>query len=296
MADGNKEHRTDAKWQDTFPDWSKHSIVIPLEVLARTDISAGAKLMYGLARYLSWRNGNGDAEVSVQDAADMIGAPKRSAERYIAELRGPEVGLLTSKRRGLGLTNAYTVHPPTQNRGDGYANMAEPEGTDLADPHACASKDLQTKGINRKAIKTLAPAARERVPKLQRIDGRDLAMDALSEETNADQGARGSELAGALQGRGNLFGIRQMFWEDCCDRFGEEAMLDATSEEFETALANSVRFRAAAYRQVMNGAMLTPTALRKWWRDAPKLAQQGGTSWDDYIKHGPKERTHDNHS
>lgn len=47
----------------------------------------------------------------------------------------------------------------------------------------------------------------------------------------------------------------------------------------DVALAGEIRAQAARYRRVMPGAMLTPTALAKWWTDLPGLDRPRVTGW-----------------
>jgi DNA-binding transcriptional ArsR family regulator len=242
------------KWQDTYPDWARHEVRIPLSLLADPDLSVSAKVAYGLACYLSWRNGNGEAEVSVEDAAAMLGVPKRTLERAIAELR--KAGLIESKRRGLGLTNAYIVHPPDrQNEGNGYANMADQETSDLADPRAHASKDVERKAIeNRRAVS--APTAKTEAAGRKR----DTAFDAMAAVTNSDP---------QLEGGGIAKAVNALRKHDAYVAFKEQHGKD----EADAMLAAAITVRAEQYRQVFPTMALTPSALVRHWKRVQ--AEQG---------------------
>jgi hypothetical protein len=108
-------------------------------------------------------------------------------------------------------------------------------------------------------------------PKLVRVNGRDLAFDTLASVTNIDpSGPNGRTIAMALNGTRAAPGIREQF-------AAENRVLEAgPSEMFEQQLADAIQRRATAYRQRMRGALLTPTALAKWWTDLPNMNRGGG--------------------
>jgi hypothetical protein len=79
---------------------------IPNLVLRRSDLQPGAKLTYMVLLSYAWQK---DHAYPGQDrlAADM-GVTERSIRTYLKELQ--ESGLITIRRRGLGMTNVYVVH------------------------------------------------------------------------------------------------------------------------------------------------------------------------------------------
>lgn len=115
-----------------------------------------------------------------------------------------------------------------------------------------------------------APAA---APKLTRVDGRDVAFDALAEECHVDVGGnRAKEVATALFGAKGRLGIRTLFAREPRP-LGAGPLVEGS--EFEFVLAERIREQAQRYRDAMPGAILTPLALAKWWTDlAPG---RGGT-------------------
>ena len=79
---------------------------IPNLVLRRSDLQPGAKLTYMVLLSYAWQQ---DHAYPGQDrlAADM-GVSERSVITYLKQLQ--ETGLITIRRRGLGLTNVYVLH------------------------------------------------------------------------------------------------------------------------------------------------------------------------------------------
>jgi hypothetical protein len=79
---------------------------IPNLVLRRSDLQPGAKLTYMVLLSYAWQQ---DHAYPGQDrlAVDM-GVTERSVRTYLKELQ--ESGLITIRRRGLGLTNVYILH------------------------------------------------------------------------------------------------------------------------------------------------------------------------------------------
>lgn len=87
---GGREKGRPRQWN---PD---HFAPVPLPILKLADVSAGAKLLYGLLRYHAGHNG--EAWPSFTKLAAELGCTRRQVARYVVELR----------RRGLVLT----VHVP----------------------------------------------------------------------------------------------------------------------------------------------------------------------------------------
>lgn len=78
---------------------------VPNVILRHPTLSPGAKLTYAMLLSYAWQN---DYCFPGQERlATDIGTGKRSIVKYIQELES--VGYLTTKRRGLGKTNIYTI-------------------------------------------------------------------------------------------------------------------------------------------------------------------------------------------
>lgn len=80
--------------------------MLPNAILRRPDLTPGAKLAYmGLLSY-AWQ---ADSCFPGQDRlADDLGISARSVWSYLKQLE--ECGLISIRRRGLGMTNLYVIH------------------------------------------------------------------------------------------------------------------------------------------------------------------------------------------
>jgi predicted transcriptional regulator len=130
--------------------------------------------------------------------------------------------------------------------------------------------------LNQAEVEGLRPSTskgvslRDRPPKLERVDGRDLAFDALAAICGiADGSPRLREVATALNGTRGRPGIREQFWREVVDRYA----VTRAGESFERLLADAIRDRARLWTKKMPGATLTPPALAKWWTDLPGLPE-----------------------
>lgn len=119
-------------------------------------------------------------------------------------------------------------------------------------------------------------------PPVYIVDSQNLGWNALADECGIkrnDPNRRG-ELSAALNGAKGTVGIRALAWREVVDREGtslSEAVVGEYPERFENFLALMIARRAGQYRQGMPpGAMLTPTALAKWWFSLETMAETSG--------------------
>ncbi len=98
---------------------------IPNGILRRADLQPGAKLTYMVLLSYAWQK---DHAYPGQDrlAADM-GVSERSVITYLKQLQ--ERGLVTVRRRGLGLTNVYVLHRISRG-----ANISDQAGSEKFAP------------------------------------------------------------------------------------------------------------------------------------------------------------------
>lgn len=104
---------------------------------------------------------------------------------------------------------------------------------------------------------------------------RNVPIDVLAEVCGVKQRSpQMKQVVTAMNGpSGDRSGIRHLFWHELCEwaaAHGETSRLATLYDEperFAEVLADGIRKKAARYMQTMHGAMLTPTALRKWWLD-----------------------------
>jgi DNA-binding transcriptional MocR family regulator len=93
-----------------------HAMTVDLEL---TD---GAYRLYALIERCAWKTGS--TNVSQDTLADALGVSKDTIQRRLGELI--EVGLITSERRGRGMTNLLSLAPVDE--------VYEPEVSDLPAP------------------------------------------------------------------------------------------------------------------------------------------------------------------
>lgn len=116
-------------------------------------------------------------------------------------------------------------------------------------------------------------------PTAVRVQGRDLVYDAVAVACGIQKGSpRAKGIPAALNGDD---GIRAQAWREVQDTIGQDRP-SVEPEAYERWLAREVEVRAALYRQKMPGAMLTPSALKKWWLDLPSMGtpSKHGTAED----------------
>jgi biotin operon repressor len=115
---------------------------IPNLVLRRSDLQPGAKLTYMVLLSYAWQQ---DHAYPGQDrlAADM-GVSERSVITYLKQLQ--ETGLITIRRRGLGLTNVYVLHRlATRSEKSALPEVQEPTPLEVQDlrPKKTQEKNTQ---------------------------------------------------------------------------------------------------------------------------------------------------------
>ena len=89
---------------------------IPNQVLRRSDLQPGAKLTYMVLLSYAWQKNH--AYPGQDSLARDMGVSERSVITYLKQLQ--DSGLITVRRRGLGLTNVYILHrlPRSENFAD----------------------------------------------------------------------------------------------------------------------------------------------------------------------------------
>jgi len=133
------------------------------------------------------------------------------------------------------------------------------------------------------------------VPKAVLVNGRNLPMDALAKVCRVEQRSqRYREVVAAVNGTRGKPGIREQCWRDLRTHSRmvmreNEVMFESddgrrwvfTPERFEEAVAASIERMAQLYLRKLPGALLTPSALAKWWADLPGMdVPGGGTPFD----------------
>lgn len=98
--------------------------IIPNVVLLDRRLSLGARMLYGVLKSYAWHH---DAVWPGQErVADELGISVRSLREYGREL--VDVGLVTIRRRGRGMTNVYSINDPKL-RGADFADQGHVPGS-----------------------------------------------------------------------------------------------------------------------------------------------------------------------
>lgn len=250
---------------------------IPNGVLRRKGLSGNAKALYAIILDIVLFR---DDEPDLPELGALLGGGEKTARTAIREL--VDADLAESKRRGRGLPNAYVLLEPAG------ASENGPQGRSRTAPEA----DPRARDRLSEVKHTDADASVPATPKLAKIGGRNLGLDALCEECGIDpSGNRVGQAVAALNGRkasGIERGIRELVWRTLAQRFRLEAgaLSMEQREKFEGVVADEVREKARLYRQVMKGATLTPTALARWWTDLALQASADGRGMtpDDIMR------------
>lgn len=249
---------------------------IPNGVLRHPGLSGNAKALYAIMLDIVLFRRD---EPDLPALGRLVGGGEKTARAAIRELQ--DEGLLEQRRRGRGQTNAYLLLEPADGPQDD--DQERPRGPFKGEPRTAPGADLSRARVQPPGTKTAAsPAAQPSAapPRLVKIDGQNLGLNALCDICGIDpSGNRVGQAVAALNGSakaGLEFGIRELVWRSLVERHGitADGMTPAERERFEQVVADEVREKAALYRRVMRDAVLTPTALARWWTDL-RLAANG---------------------
>lgn len=247
--------------------WSQHgSFSIIPEWLLDSDISDRSIRLYAvLGRYA---DSTGQALPGRKVLADRMRCALSTLDQSLAELRNVGALSWSEGRRNDGgrASNEYVLHP-TPYRPTGHP----PTGPSVRAPTG-PSVSQERDPVRTRVGETASP------PRVAKIDGQNVAFDALCEVANVNpqNRRRASEAAGALRE------IRGYVWDDL-DEDQRVLCLDSP-ESFERRLAATIRDRARRYADAMDGARLTPSALAKWWHDVVNArSRPGRVTADDFA-------------
>lgn len=259
----------------------------------------GAKRTTALAVYLSLTEAanraggaaaRGGFSASRKEIAGAAGISVDTLDRYVADL--VKIGLVEARRRaveGVNLPNTWVLLDP----------LPVPPVAARVRPGGSRTGAAQgPKKRTREEGEPTAPARGgadgggpdpERPPSVVYVDGRNLALDALADECGLDPDSpRLGQAVAALNGARGQQGIRHLCWRELIrwadenGRTAELATLYDDPERFTRALEQAIRRKCALYRDRMDGAHLTPTALRDWWLDLEKTpGRRAGLSPDE---------------
>jgi Winged helix-turn-helix DNA-binding len=206
-----------------------------------------------------------EGEISKAKLAERLGISTSTLEEAIRDLVA--VGVVEKRVRKSGdgghLPNAYVIditHPDSRGEGSEIGGGGVRESV----PPSLQSLTSQIEVTPQDGVTSAT-----RPPKVVRIEGRDLAFDAVQDVCGIREGSpRARGIPAALNGDD---GIRAQAWRELTATGPPFEMEGDQSPRFERQLAIEIRARGILYRQKMPGIALTPSALKKWWTDLPTL-------------------------
>jgi len=290
------------RWDDSV--WQAGWTTIP-NVILDLDISPVAFRVYVL--FLRYAYLPDDKWPGQDEFAKQIPCSERTLREALRELE--TAGLLETRRRGLGKTNSYVLlAPETAAKSDGSraAESAAPEPADSADP-SMPLKESKSKGVaSATPLRRGSNSSGEErppgsPPKVAKVDGKNLPLDALCEVCGVDpRGPRLQEAIVALNGRLHRTtgrplseGMTHLFWREASDWAAEHGEADRLAAieptEYARALERAIRRKAERYRERHDGVEMSPSALLRWWFDLEKerpARRRAGMTADEMARFG----------
>lgn len=224
---------------------------VPDALALDRNLSLGARATYPVLRHLAWKAGRDSADDAVElpsldSIAETLGVAASTLKTYISELRA--AGWVETRRASRRRPSLYVIRDERESR---ISADSTPRVSRIPDD----SDGLSLVGPDRGRRER--PNGLSAAPPFTKVDGRNLAWDALVRACSLDarNRAQRGRLAAALRD------IRRYAWDDLTPSARD--VLDAA--EFERFVAAEVERRARLYRERMPRATLTPTALSAWW-------------------------------
>lgn len=253
------------------------------EWLLDSDASDRAIRLYALLS--TYADRDGASFPSRTKLAARLGCGLTACKGALRDLEA--AGALTTEPRtrddGSQASNLYVLHWGADATGGGR----EGDRGGSRDATALRARDpLPTELREDPELETSAAGAATATPdgppKLTKVDGRDLAFDALAEVCGVDPGGnRAREVGIALNGssrHGLALGIRALAWREVGNHLRRDVRtIEEARESWERFLVVKIEDRARDYQRAMPGAALTPLALAKWWTDLDRPARDAAT-------------------
>ncbi|MGE4116249.1 MAG: helix-turn-helix domain-containing protein [Candidatus Nanopelagicales bacterium] len=266
---------------------------VPWWLLRRPEVSQGAKLTWCvLARRASPETG--EAVVRVEDVAADVATDERQARRYLDELR--DLGLVTSRRRGLGLPNVYVFprHPwmgldgEASVEGSGEAiptdNLSSPDRTHMSAPDQTHMSAPERTDVSVPSSSDLRSDDPEREISQESLNGHallffDLAREALPRPKRA---------AGKGRGSGGVSDSRIRTWANRHAAEGTpEAAVRAACEAAQENDGRSLAYLDTCIENGVPEARSRSKPARQWAPEATvrdELRVTAGESFEDYAR------------
>lgn len=255
----------------------------------------GAKLATALAVYVTFTevaNAKGGAaarggfKATRKEIAKLAGVSVDTLDRYAATFE--EIGVIEVEREKVGevnLPNRWALTDPSTPGRTDAATLAAPVRHIRAG--SLPVEEVRGKEVG---VSYDTPARDDLTspPKLHKIDGQDIAFNALRDicGINPRDANRAREVAVGLNGGGPRagikVGIRALAWEEIVEgHFGGDYLeasevIEIDPPRFEKAVVAMIQRRAKQYESAMPGAALTPIALAKWWLSVEGLSAGNG--------------------
>lgn len=238
-------------------DSTGQAAIVPVWLVERVTPRALAVFVVLAGEVVSYATDEG--EISKAKLAQRCGISVSTLEAAVRELAAVGIVEKVVQKSGDGShrPNVYVIdrrHPDSrgggQDLGGGVTRNLVPPSLQRENPQIEGSTAVDPSTVER--------------PKPVRVEGRDLAFDALAEVCGIREGSpRRRGIPAALNGDD---GIREQLWIE----MGRPSF--ESPEQYERQVAIEIRARAALYRRKMPGVALTPSALKKWWTDLPGMA------------------------
>ena len=262
----------------------------------------GARRATALAIYLSFteaanRHGGaaarGGFQAARKEVAESAGVSADTIDRYAGEF--VDHGLLTIERRKAGsvnLPNIWILEEPKVTAGSGAPPgrtgaargsrtgaalrarsfseaKKQPKEEELSAPADGMTQTLVAQPLNADVLP----------PPLMKVEGRNLALDALAEVTGLSPGepmygAAIVALNGQTPKKGEaVMGINELAWQELHEHVREDQLQELRDDpaKWQEMLKAMIEYKASRYRAEMPNVFLTPKALRDWWLRLEKI-------------------------
>lgn len=143
--------------------------MIPNVVVLDERLSLGAKMTYGYLKHLAWSTKSDSVESALVTLCRDLAISENTARAYLRELS--DLGLVETKRRGLGLPNLYVVHEPEceiepQELRHGDADTADQETRDLRIPPSTGQEVRPNTGARAQNLQAVTSTWKAHAPPL----------------------------------------------------------------------------------------------------------------------------------
>lgn len=270
---------------------------VPDELATEQGLTLQARAVYPILLYLAWKAGARAGErvelPPLEKIAEAAGCGVTALKGYVAELR--RAGWIETRRAARGRPQTYVIHDAP--RGSESGSREEPRGSESGSRVGRNPAHSRARVPSRPDIGPdgdYVPSEEELLepPAIVKDEaGQNLPLNRLLDECGIDRSSpRVGQAVAALNGRKGEPGIRHLFWEEC-RRYADEtdghamlALMHEEPEKFAFLLEQAIQRKADKYRRALGGALLTPTALLRWWLDMEKQKSGAALSPEEIAR------------